>query len=460
MISGQANPKKQKLTLLMATTLVAGTMIGSGIFLLPASLALYGGISLLGWLFTSVGALLLALALSRLSRMIPKAGGPYAYTLEGFGQLPGFLVGWGYWLALMAGVAAVAVAAVGYLGVFFPELPQLPLLSGLVACLLIWAMVGVNVVSVRQAGVLQVITTALKILPILLVIILGFAFWNFDQLTPFNISGKSNFEAITATATLTLWAFLGIESAAVAAENVEEPQTNVAKATTYGMLIAAVIYILGSTAVITLVPIEELQKSTAPFADAAKRILGTGAEYLVAIGAVISCLGALNGMTMLVGQMPYALARDQLFAPGFKVTSPQGTPRRGLVLSGFLVTIFIGLNYTKSLVDLFTFIILLSTLSILLPYSFAAMSELAILLKRRNEFSREHLRKSTVLALLAFLYALWVITGAGRDIVFYGFILFLSGIPFFILFKWLNIPDENHTKPTSNSPVNPASEEV
>ena len=112
------------MSLFMAIALVAGTMIGSGVFLLPASLAVFGGISILGWLFTSMGALLLALSLSRLSRMVTTAGGPYAFTKEAFGELPGFLVGWGYWLALLAGLAAVAVAAVGYLGVFVPLIPS------------------------------------------------------------------------------------------------------------------------------------------------------------------------------------------------------------------------------------------------------------------------------------------------------------------------------------------------
>ncbi len=431
----------QKLTLLMATTLVAGTMIGSGIFLLPAALATYGGISLMGWLFTSLGALLLALALSRLSRIVPRAGGPYAFTKEAFGDLPGFLVGWGYWLALMAGLAAVAVAAVGYLGVFIPGLPDSAVGSAGSACILIWVLVLINIRGVRQAGMVQLVTTVLKILPILLVIILGIYFWNLDNFSPFNASDQNDFQAITTTATLTLWAFLGIESASVAAENVSQPEINVARATTYGMLIAAVFYILGSMAVMALVPLEILQDSTAPFAEAAKRMMGHGAKYFVAGGAVISCLGALNGMTMLLGQMPYAMARDKLFAPQFTVLTKQGTPRRGLLLSGFLATVFISLNYSKSLVDLFTFIILLSTLSILLPYTFSAMAELAILLERRKQYSSYHLRRSIVLAILAFIYAIWVITGAGRDIVFYGFILFLIGIPFFVYFKWLNIKE-------------------
>lgn len=422
----------------MSTALVAGTMIGSGIFLLPASLASFGGISILGWLFTTVGAMLLALALSRLSRMIPKAGGPYAFTKTAFGEFAGFLVGWGYWLALVVGLAAVAVAAVGYLGVFGEALANTPIISAMAACALIWILVMINIRGVRTAGLVQLLTTILKILPILLVIGLGFYLWDFQNFMPFNASESNNLGAITTTATMTLWAFLGIESATVAAENVENPEVNVAKATVFGLSIAAAVYVLGSMAVMAIVPLEELSQSTAPFADAAKIMLGSSAEYLVAIGAIISCIGAMNGMLMMTGQMPFAMSRDQLFHPKFVIKSARGTPARALVLSGVLVTIFIFLNYSRGLVELFTFIILLSTLSILLPFAFSTMAEMMILIKKKDELPRSYKIKATVLGLLAFAYAMWAINGAGQEAVFWGFLLFLSGMPFYVLFKWIN----------------------
>ena len=436
MASNSDSPKK--LNLLMSTALVAGTMIGSGIFLLPASLAAFGGISILGWLFTSLGAMLLALALSRLSRIIPKAGGPYAFTKTAFGEFAGFLVGWGYWLALLAGLAAVAVAAVGYLGVFGESVANTPLLSALVAILLVWLLALSNIRGVRTAGIVQLLTTILKILPLLLVIILGIVIWDFENFTPFNVSESSNFGAVTATATMTLWAFLGIESATVAAENVENPEVNVARSTVYGMTIAAIIYILGSMAVMAIVPIETLQNSTAPFSDAAQQMLGSGAEYFVAIGAIISCIGAMNGLFMMTGQTLFALSRDNLFHPKLMVLSKRGTPVRALVLSGILVTIFILLNFSRGLVDLFTFIILLSTLSILLPFAFSTMSEMMILIRKKDELPANYKMKTTILGLLAFAYSMWAISGAGREIVFWGFLLFLSGMPFYVLFKWIN----------------------
>ncbi|MDH3245997.1 MAG: amino acid permease, partial [Saprospiraceae bacterium] len=211
--------EKRKLGLWMTTALVAGTMIGSGVFLLPASLAAYGGISLFGWIFTSIGAFFLASTLSSLSRKIPKAGGPYAYTQAGFGEFAGFLVGWGYWISLLCGSAAIAVASVGYLAYFFPALSQSQLLAGVTALLFIWTLTLVNGMGTRRAGTFQLVATVLKIIPLFLVIILAFFQFDIENFQPFNSSGSSSFSAITSTATLTLWAFLGLESATVAAEN-------------------------------------------------------------------------------------------------------------------------------------------------------------------------------------------------------------------------------------------------
>ncbi len=417
----------------MTTALVAGTMIGSGVFLLPASLASYGGISLFGWIFTSIGAFFLASTLSSLSRKIPKAGGPYAYTQAGFGEFAGFLVGWGYWISLLCGSAAIAVASVGYLAYFFPALSQSQLLAGVTALLFIWTLTLVNGMGTRRAGTFQLVATVLKIIPLFLVIILAFFQFDIENFQPFNSSGSSSFSAITSTATLTLWAFLGLESATVAAENVEDPEKNVTKATIFGTLITATIYILGTMAVMGILPLSIVATSTAPFADAARAIAGDWAGSIVAIGAVISCVGALNGMILLQGQMPFALARDGLFDRRFGKLSRFHTPVLALALSGILVSIFMIMNYTRGLIELFTFIIRLSTLSILLPYSFSTMAELRLLHSKDSTSKSKGVK--TLVACAAFAYSIWAISGSGQETVYLGLILFLLGMPFFVFFK-------------------------
>ncbi len=425
--------EKRKLGLWMTTALVAGTMIGSGVFLLPASLAAYGGISLFGWIFTSIGAFFLASTLSSLSRKIPKAGGPYAYTQAGFGEFAGFLVGWGYWISLLCGSAAIAVASVGYLAYFFPALSQSQLLAGITALLFIWTLTLVNGMGTRRAGTFQLVATVLKIIPLFLVIILAFFQFDIENFQPFNSSGSSSFSAITSTATLTLWAFLGLESATVAAENVEDPEKNVTKATIFGTLITATIYILGTMAVMGILPLSTVATSTAPFADAARAVAGDWAGSIVAIGAVISCVGALNGMILLQGQMPFALARDGLFDRRFGTLSRFHTPVLALALSGILVSIFMIMNYTRGLIELFTFIIRLSTLSILLPYSFSTMAELRLLHSKDSTSKSKGVK--TLVACAAFAYSIWAISGSGQETVYLGLILFLLGMPFFVFFK-------------------------
>jgi APA family basic amino acid/polyamine antiporter len=367
----------------MAIALVVGNMIGSGVFLLPASLGAFGGISILGWVFTAAGALLLALVFARLSRMVPLAGGPYAYARAGFGDFAGFLVAWGYWISIWCANAALGVALVSYLSYFAPSLAVSPWLATAVVLSVIWLLTWVNARGVREAGSVQLVTTVLKLLPLIAVATLGLAFVDPGNFRPFNVSGVSGFSAVTASAALTLWAFLGFESATVPAEEIEDPERTVPKATIIGTVFTALLYILATVAVRGVIPPAVLASSTAPFGEAAEVMWGRWAGSFVAAGAVISCFGALNGWILLQGRVPYAAARDGVFPAAFARLSPRGTPVFGLVFSSVLVTMLLMLNFGAGLVDQFTFIILLATLTALLPYTFATMAELMLYIKHR-----------------------------------------------------------------------------
>lgn len=416
--------------------LVMGNMVGSGIFLLPAALAAYGSISLIGWLFTSAGALLLALLFSRLSHAMPAEGGPYAYTRAGLGSFAGFWVAWGYWIALMCGNAAIAVALVGYLSVFMPGLAGSSGTAALTALIAIWLLTTVNIMGIRSAGRMQIVTTILKLLPLLFIIGAGLMLLETDHFGVFNKSEQSNLSAMSATATLTLWAFLGLESATVPADSVQDASNTIPRATVIGTLTVAVVYILSTVAIMGLVPMDMLAGSTAPFADAARRVWGDWAAYAVAAGAAVSCFGALNGWILLQGQVPMAAARDRIFPAVFARMSDRGVPARGLVISSVLVTCLVGMNYTRGLVGLFTFAILLSTLTTLVPYAFSAAAELRLL--RRDQIRHGMDRPGAmVIAALAFVYAFWAIAGSGKDVVFLGFLLLLAGVPVYIWLFWV-----------------------
>jgi APA family basic amino acid/polyamine antiporter len=410
-----------------AVSIVMGNMIGSGVFLLPASLASFRGLSLAGWVITAAGSIALALVFARLARQLPASGGPYAYTREAFGDVPGFLVGWGYYLSVVATLPALAVAFVGYLDPFVPSLVRTPSAAAALAIATMWVLVGVNVAGVRAAGRVQIATTAIKILPLAVIGVAGLASFQPDVLAlPPAAPDTSLGRQLVSTMTLTLWAFLGLECATIPADSVRDPARTIPRATIVGTILAAAIYIVSTIGVMSLVPADVLGSSTAPFADAARRLFGDGAARLVAIGAAVSCFGALNGWVLVAGQFPMAVAADGLFPGRLANLSTRGTPAVAMIVSGVLGSLLVAMNYSRGLVDLFTFIILLATLSTLVPYAFCA---LAVWLMPGQPVPAG---TAAIVCAVAFVYALFAIGGAGAETVFYGFLWLLAGLPMYV----------------------------
>jgi APA family basic amino acid/polyamine antiporter len=436
----QTKPMQAKaaggLGLLACTALVVGNMIGSGVFLLPASLAAFGSISLVGWFVTSLGALVLAVIFGRLSRIVVKTGGPYAYSEAGFGEFAGFLIAWGYWIALWTGNAGVAVALAGYVGFLFPDIAASPNASLAVALISIWTLTLVNIRGIAEAGVLQIVTTVLKLVPLVLIGSLGFLWVDVANFTPFNTSVLSDHAAISAAAALTLWAYLGLESATVPAGDVVDPERTIPRATILGVLIAAAVYISVTTVAIGVVPSTQLAASAAPLAEVARSMWGAAGGLLVAIGAVVATFGTLNGFTMLTGQVPYGAALDRVFPERLGRLSRFGTPANALVFSNLLASILVAMNFAQGLVGAFNAIILLAVMSSLLPYALCALAELMILLRTGRSVAGPQVAKVAVLGAVGFLYALWAIYGAGAETVFLGFLLILAGIPVHVAIKW------------------------
>jgi len=419
--------KSKEIGLWTTTSLVIGNMIASGLFMLPATLAIYGGISLIGWLISGAGALCLALVYSWLSKLQPSAtGGPYAYTREGMGNFAAFLVVWGYWISVWCTNAAIAVAFVSYLTAFIPELRNSPVLAVGTGLSAIWFLTWINTKGIREAGVVQVITTILKLVPLLVITIGGLFYLNLDHFVPFNVSSQSNLSAITSSTTLTLFAFLGLECATIPSGNVKNAEKTVSRATIIGTLLTTFIYLAGTIAVMGLIPPSVLHDSQAPFADAAASIWGEEARYLVAGGAVISTFGALNGYILIQGQMPMAAARDHLFPRIFAKENKNGTPAFAIIISSVLISVLMSLNFTRTLADTYTFMVLLTTLTVLVPYLFSIIS-FVMMANRQNNLSGYKL----FIAVLAFLYSMWAIIGAGEETVYWGFVLLMAGLPFY-----------------------------
>jgi APA family basic amino acid/polyamine antiporter len=293
---------------------------------------------------------------------------------------------------------------------------------------MIWIVIGVNAAGVALAGRVQIVTTALKLLPLLVVGIGGLFFVDaaaFDlpssETTPIGTQ-------VMTVVTLTLWAFLGLECATIPAASVRDPERTIPRATIAGTVLTAVVYVVSTVGVMSLVPPDRLASSTAPFADGARRLVGDWGGAVVALGAAVSCLGALNGWTLVVGQLPMAVAANGLFPAAFGRASARGTPVTAMVVAGVMSTALVAMNYSRGLVELFTFIILLCTLSTLVPYVFCSLA--VWLLPGQPPPSGA----GAVVAVLAFLYAMLAIVGAGAETVFYGFVLLLAGLPVLV---WL-----------------------
>ncbi|MBT8236273.1 MAG: amino acid permease [Bacteroidia bacterium] len=419
----------------MSISLVIGNMIGAGIYMMPSALANYGGISIVGWLVSSLGALLLANVFSKLSKMVKgKAGGPYAFAKIGFGDYVGFLVAWGYWISIWVANAAIAIAFVSALSVIFPILESNPVAAILCGLGAIWLLTWYNSRGILSSGKMQLATTLLKLIPIFVIIAGGFFFFDVDNFVPFNASQETNLGAIAITGTLTLYAFLGLESATIPAENVDDPEKTIPKATMIGTVITTLVYVLSTVVVMGMIPMEELATSPAPFADAMRIMSGEIGEEIVAIGAALAAFGALNGWILIQSQIAKATAIDHMFPAIFKKDNRKGVPIWSLIIGSILSSALMLMNYSEGLVEQFKFMILLSTLCCLVPYIFSAAAYVSIALQRGPEKSS----KTTIIILggLAFLYALWAIFGAGEKSVFWGFILLLLGTPLYVWMKW------------------------
>lgn len=427
---------EKKLGLWTSTSLVLGNMIGAGVFLMPATLASIGGISLVGWICAAFGAFLLAKVFANLSRLVPAAdGGPYAYSQKGLGDFAGFLVAWGYLVSVWFTNAAITVSFISALSTFIPILATNPFIAVLAGLATIWILTWVNTLGIVISGKLQLVTTILKLVPLVLIGIGGLFFIQWANFFPLNISGNSNFEAITLATSLAFFAFLGVECATIPSGNVKDSANTVARATMMGTTLATFVYITSTVSVMGMIPISQLQHSLTPFADAAEIIYGSSAKYWVSAGIAIAAFGALNGYILIQGQLPCAIAKDKLFPKIFMKLNTNGVPAFGLAISSVFISVFMCMNYSKGLVDQFKFLILLSTLSSLIPYLFSTAAYLIIRLQ--HQFSSKTVLYSAVaLASLSFLFFIWMVYGTGQETVFWGFISTISSIPIYVWAVW------------------------
>ncbi|MBY4599184.1 amino acid permease [bacterium BD-1] len=412
------------------TALVVGNTIGMGIFLLPASLAPFGLNALIGWVVVVLGCLALARVFAHLARELPQAEGPYGYVRSTLGELPAYVALWCYWVSLWITNAALATGVVGYLQAVFPELVVLH--PSLCALVLLWVFVAINSAGVRSGGAVQIVTTGLKLLPMVAVAALG-AWVLFT--TPGEYVAHPPTPAITlgatmSAATIALFAMLGIESATVPASKVREPGITIPRATLVGTLVVAVIYLIVSTVPLLLIPEAQLAESSAPFALLMSLFGGDGSGRWLALFVVVSGLGALNGWTLLVGELTRTMAGHGVL-PGFLAASNRaGAPGRALLVTGLLGSAMVLMSYSKTLVAGFTFLTTVVTAANLPLYACCSLA--LVVTWRRGGGIRTGMLVASVLALAFVVFAF---VGMGREPFLWALVLAVAGLPLYAFLR-------------------------
>tara|TARA_B100000579_G_scaffold281247_1_gene232828 strand:+ start:166 stop:1470 length:1305 start_codon:yes stop_codon:yes gene_type:complete len=426
------NIENNRIELKESISLVVGNMIGAGIFMLPVSLSVYGSISIFGWLISGFMALILANIFKRLSIKYPGESGPFYYTEKSFGEFVGFFVIWGYWISILLVNASLAIAITSYSTIFISDLENTKF-SLPFAITIIFFIGFLNLRGIKKVGKFQFITSILKVLPLLLTIFISFFVFDLSNFNPINISQETNLEAITITTALTFFAFLGIESATIPADKIKNPEKNIPKATIIGTTLTLFIYLFSSIAIFGIMNPSDIAVSNAPYADAIGIVLGDYGKIIIAIFAIISGVGCLNGWTLLQIEIPKNLSEKRLLGTFFSETNSNGVPYKGVIASTIIVCILIGINYSKDLSNLFTYLILTSTFCTLILYFFISLSEIIIVFQKKKNFSSNY--KSLLSGITAFMFSIWIIVGVGYESIISGVILLSLSLPIYIYQK-------------------------
>jgi APA family basic amino acid/polyamine antiporter len=425
-IQDQEKSVPDKIGFWSVVSIVLGSQIGSGIFMLPAGLAVFGGIGLLSWLASGAGAIVLALVFAELCKQIPKTGGPHAFVQAAFGPKMGFLTAWSYWVISWVSSSAVVIAAVGYVGSIFGGFPPLVNLTAEIILLLL--LMGLNLLGVRTSGHAEFIFTLLKVVPLVLLPLACIPFLNIAHFTPLNLSTLSVPHALNAAALLTFWGFIGIETATTPAGSVEQPEKTIPRAIVLGTIAVALIYFLSSAAIMGVVPPAELKGTQAPFADATRYIFGGSYHVVIAIVAAIVCIGTLNAWILASGQIALGAAEDRLFPELFRRQNRHGAPVWGVTLSSLGVIPLLWLTLHQNLVEQLTKIIDGSVTTFLFIYGLCVISYL------RLSYQHSAPLRKKICGWLALGFCAWALGGSSLAMVGLACGVFLSAVPVYL---WL-----------------------
>lgn len=400
--------------LIPSTALVMGSVVGTGVFLLPAAFAPYGPISLIGFALAAVGATSLALTFGALARRVPAEGGPYAYARAGFGPLAGFCAAWFYWITAWVSRSGMVVGWIVYVQVFINRDNNF-LVSIAIGLVGLWLPALINLSGIKNMVTVQVVTTILKFIPLIVISTVGLFFIDWANLSPFNVSGDAPLSAIVTCMALAVFAYLGVETASVAAGRVRNPRRNVPLASLFGTLACTVVYLLSTLVIMGTVANSALSAPGAqPFVLSFDAMFGgSWAGYAVAIAAIVSGFGAISGWTMVCAEMSKAAADQGLFPKGFARQSTKGVPAFGIVVSTGLSSILLAVSYFgQTGGGVFKVVILLAGLSAAVPYLLSALALIKWSQSKQARLTTPHWKFDGAIATVAAAFSVLIVYGA------------------------------------------------
>jgi APA family basic amino acid/polyamine antiporter len=416
---------QKKMGFWSVSALVIGSQIGSGIFLLPASLGAFGAIGLTSWVITANGAILLALVFARLCTRLPKTGGPHVYVEAAFGKTAAFYCAWTYWVISWISSTAVLIAIVGYLRPIFGQMSSVATITVemIVLALIVW----INILGVRRAGQVEFVFTLLKILPLVIVPIGGLWFLNASHFTPFNPTDYSTVGALNAAALFTLWGFIGVESATTPADSVINPQKTIPRAIVFGTLMVAFVYIFSTFIIMGVLPPSVLTQSSAPFSDAASIIFGGNWHIIISLAAAIVCLGTLNAWVLTSSQIALGAAHGGHFPKFFGIKNKNNVPIVGLMISSVGIIPLLILTFNIDLISQVNNIIDVSVTAFLLVYLASVLSYLKLVLAEQQ--SKNYRWVECLIGFFALMFCGWALWSSGVNMVCFALLITVTGIP-------------------------------
>lgn len=458
--------KDNKLGLWLLIALVVGNMVGSGIFMLPSTLAKAAnpmGV-ILAWILTGFGVMLIALVFGNLSIRKPElSGGPQMYAKGLFKEnskgahVAGFLSTWGYWVANIAGNVAIVTTFASYLSAFFPMMTsQIELISifgfsfklgnaitFIICSMFLWVNHLIIIRGIEGAGKLNLIATTAKVLGFAIFIVIGL--WAFDKanITPM-MQDKLDIgtgepipflRQFSLASMATLWAFVGVESAVVFSSRARK-KSDIKKATIIGLIIALFIYLSISVLAMGILTQDELMASNKPLVDALSAVIGPSGSYVMAGLGLISLIGSALGWILLSAEVPYQAAKHDIFIPIFKATNKNGAPVNSLLITNLMTQALLISTLSSSLAGAFEYVTTIAVLAVLIPYITASIYQLKITASGDTYLGQSKQRKiDGFIALAATAYSLWMIIAGTANLATFisGFVLVAVGIVFYPL---------------------------